>query len=113
MFITHKYSYNKYSYKRISAFRCLGALFLLALLFTAPTGAAPLLWDGAEQGDFITALCSDAQGRVFVGAEDWGIWRHDSKATHEWTHFTTRTCYELFKPFLYNFERQTCTRVPF
>lgn len=85
MFITHKYSCSK-----LSAFRCLSALFLLALFFTSPIHAAPWSWDGATQGDFITALCSDAQGRVFVGTEDMGVWRYDPRTENGWTHFTTQ-----------------------
>lgn len=54
--------------------------------------AAPLPWDSGAQGAFVTSLCRDLQGRVWIGTEGQGVWRYDPAAPKDkpYTHFTTQ-----------------------
>lgn len=55
------------------------------------------------QGGFVTCLCRDGRGSVFVGTEDFGVWRYSasSPAGHQWTQFHGKedygqdSCYAL------------------
>ena len=46
-------------------------------------------WDIAKQGGFATSVTVDAQNNVWVGTEDKGLWRYDSRKK-EWTQFTSQ-----------------------
>ena len=52
----------------------------------------PPLWDSQRQGDFVVALARDAAGRLWVGTEGNGVWRHDPSAAagRQWTQFTSQ-----------------------
>ena len=41
-------------------------------------------------GKFVTALCSDAAGNLWVGTEDTGVWRYNPNAEQgkRWSRFT-------------------------
>ena len=69
------------------------ALLLVALLLVAPSSAAPLTWDANTQGQFITSLCRDNSGHVWIGTEDMGVWRCDptAPAGQQYTHYTTQS----------------------
>jgi hypothetical protein len=43
-------------------------------------------WDAKAQGQFVTALCSDRRGVLWVGTEDKGLYRRAVNGT--WTHFS-------------------------
>jgi len=57
---------------------------------TAPVPPVP--WERGSQNSFVTSLCADHQGRVFLGTEDQGLWRFDPAAPtgKQYTHFTTK-----------------------
>ena len=67
-------------------------LLLVALWLAAPSSAAPLTWDANAQGQFITSLCRDNSGHVWIGTEDQGVWRCDPSAPagQQYTHYTTK-----------------------
>lgn len=67
-------------------------LLLACLWLTAPSFAAPPTWDGNAQGQFITSLCRDTSGYVWIGTEDQGVWRCDPSAPagQQYTHYTTK-----------------------
>ncbi len=68
------------------------ALILVCARFCAadpvsPSVSNPVHWDANAQGHFITCLCRDLRGRVWVGTEDGqGLWAADP-AAKQWTHF--------------------------
>ncbi len=51
-----------------------------------------LSWDANVQGQFITSLCRDTRGSIWVGTEDQGVYRIDPDAPKvvQYTHFTTK-----------------------
>ena len=57
-----------------------------------PAFAAPLTWDANAQGQFVTSLCQDTTGHVWIGTEDNGVWRCDptAPAGQQYTHYTTK-----------------------
>lgn len=57
-----------------------------------PPASAPFAWDTGTQGGFVTSLCQDTQGRVWVGTEDQGVWRYDptAPAGKQYAHFTQK-----------------------
>ncbi len=65
----------------------------LVLLLVAPSSAAPLTWNANAQGQFITSLCRDNSGHVWIGTEDMGVWRCDPSAPKDkqYTHYTTQS----------------------
>ncbi len=62
-----------------------------------------LPWNAKTQGGFVTCLCRDGRGSVFVGTEDFGLWRYSLAlpAGHQWTQFHGKedygqdSCYAL------------------
>ena len=66
----------------------------LALLFVSafPCLADSFSWDANAQGQFITFLCRDTRGNVWIGTEDKGVYRLDPTApkSTQYTHFTTK-----------------------
>ena len=42
-------------------------------------GAEPALWDAHHQGEFVVSLCTDLDGRLWVGTEDRGLWMWDPR----------------------------------
>lgn len=57
-----------------------------------------LHWNNGKQGKFITALCRDHQGHLWVGTEDHGIWEYvgatgktDNSGAKDWRHFTVKS----------------------
>ncbi len=48
-------------------------------------------WDANAQGQFITSLCRDTHGNVWIGTEGQGVWRCNPSAPKDkqYTHFTT------------------------
>ncbi len=42
-------------------------------------GAEPALWNARRQGEFVISLCTDLQGRLWVGTEDRGLWMWDPR----------------------------------
>ncbi len=64
----------------------LGLLCLLCC--PRPVSADLTPWLDSQQGKFVTSLAQDAQGRVWVGTEDHGLWVTDPAATAKaWAHF--------------------------
>jgi len=65
---------------------------LACLWLAAPSFAAPPTWDANAQGQFITSLCRDTTGHVWIGTEDQGVWRCDpaAPAGQQYTHYTTK-----------------------
>lgn len=77
------------------------ALLLLATLsysfgtksaLAAVPEVASFSWNGDKQGKFIVALAPGAQGEVWVGTEDHGVWRYNPQAIEgdQWTQFTSK-----------------------
>ncbi len=66
---------------------------LACFWLAAPSSAAPLTWDANTQGQFITSLCRDNSGHVWIGTEDQGVWRCDPAAPKDkqYTHYTTQS----------------------
>jgi len=66
----------------------------LALLFVSafPCLADSFSWNANAQGQFITSLCRDTRGNVWIGTEDKGVYRLDPTApkSTQYTHFTTK-----------------------
>lgn len=52
----------------------------------APLWAQTPDWDAKTQGGFVMSLASDAQGRIWAGTEDQGVWCWQPDA-RSWTHF--------------------------
>jgi len=52
----------------------------------------PVPWERGSQNSFITSLCDDHHGHVFLGTEDQGLWRYDPAAPtgRQYAHFTTK-----------------------
>ena len=52
----------------------------------------PVPWERGSQNSFVTSLCADRQGHVFLGAEDQGLWRYDpaAPAAKQYARFTTK-----------------------
>jgi len=69
-------------------------LFLSGLLPSpgARCAIAPVPWERGSQNSFVTSLCADHQGRVFLGTEDQGLWRYDpaAPAAKQYARFTTK-----------------------
>ncbi len=71
---------------RSHSFALISSLALL-LLCAVSSFAQSVPWDANAQGQFITCLCRDLTGRVWVGTEDGqGLWSYDP-AAKDWTHF--------------------------
>ena len=70
---------------------CLG-LWLGMLSLSVARADAPAAWDANAQGQFITSLCRDLHGSIWIGTEDQGVWRFDPSAPKDkqYTHFTTK-----------------------
>ncbi len=68
------------------------SLWLCLLVSTATHAAASVPWDADAQGQFITSLCRDTHGNVWIGTEDQGVWRCNPSAPkdRQYTHFTTK-----------------------
>ena len=66
--------------------------FWLGTISPCPASAAPLTWDTNAQGQFVTSLCRDNSGHVWIGTEDQGVWRCDPSASKDkqYTHYTTK-----------------------
>ncbi len=63
------------------------SLWLGTLLFTNAHADAPIPWDVKTQGRYVTAVCRDLQGRIWVGTEDeQGVWSYDPDSKF-WTQF--------------------------
>ena len=64
---------------------------LALLLCAAPSFADTTPWDANAQGQFITSLCRDTHGNVWIGTEDQGVWRCNPSAPKDkqYTHFTS------------------------
>ena len=54
--------------------------------------ATPFSWDANAEGQFITSLCKDTKGNVWVGTEDQGVYQLDPAAPKaaQHIHFTTK-----------------------
>ena len=65
---------------------------LLAGMLSLTRADAPATWDANAQGQFITSLCRDNSGHVWIGTEDQGVWRFDpsDSAGKQYTRFTTK-----------------------
>ena len=68
--------------------------FVLAILFLALASVAGakqsksgIKWNPSTQGKFVTALCRDHGGNLWVGTEDNGVWEYH-KSTKRWQQFT-------------------------
>jgi len=62
-------------------------LCLLFLGYGAALADLPR-WDTAAQGKFVTSLVSDAQGRVWAGTEENGVWAASGTGPDKgWTHY--------------------------
>jgi len=71
---------------RAHTFALISSLALL-LLCAVSSFAQSVPWDANTQGQFITCLCRDLTGHVWVGTEDGqGLWAYDP-AAKAWTHF--------------------------
>ncbi|MGI4791442.1 MAG: ligand-binding sensor domain-containing protein [Janthinobacterium lividum] len=77
--------------------KCHAILFALICTSFLPACASLCLadvtpWNAGTQGQFITSLCRDTTGHVWIGTEDQGIWRCDPTAPkdNQYTHFTTK-----------------------
>lgn len=72
----------------------LRAISSLALLLACAASAFADVtpWDVGAQGRFITSLCRDTRGNVWIGTEDQGVWRLDPSAPKDkqYTHFATK-----------------------
>ena len=75
---------------------CLRAL-VFALISTSLLSASSCLadvtpWNADAQGQFITSLCRDTTGHIWIGTEGNGVWRCDPSAPKDkqYTHFTTK-----------------------
>ncbi len=82
----------------VSLPRVLSLLLFFGLLFGLLTNlsvlraAAPVPWERGSQNSFVTSLCTDHNGHVFLGTEDQGLWRYDPAAPtgKQYAHFTTK-----------------------
>jgi len=82
----------------VSLPRVLSLLLFFGLLFGLLTNlsvlraAAPVPWERGSQNSFVTSLCADHNGHVFLGTEDQGLWRYDPAAPtgKQYAHFTTK-----------------------
>lgn len=71
---------------RLSAL-CLGLLFS----GYGSAGADLPHWEAAAQGKFVTSLAADAQGRVWAGTEDNGVWvASGTDPDKGWTHYSVK-----------------------
>ena len=77
-----------YRARLIALINCL----LLVGMLSLAHADAPAAWDANAQGQFITSLCQDNAGRVWIGTEDQGVWRFDPSASigKQYSHFTTK-----------------------
>lgn len=70
---------------------CAFLLALLALVCHAKAAgrfsSTEIKWNSAEQGKFVTALCQDHHGNLWVGTEDHGVWEYHAQS-HHWQQFT-------------------------
>jgi hypothetical protein len=51
-------------------------LFAATLCPADPSFDSSLTWDPAQQGAFVTSLCRDTRGWIWVGTEGKGVWRY-------------------------------------
>ncbi len=70
----------------------LSVSLLLILACARFCAADSLTWNANAQGAFITSLCRDIRGCVWIGTEDQGVYRLDPTAPKDkqYSHFTTQ-----------------------
>ena len=66
--------------------------FVFCVLFSAAASVSNassrgIQWNAAKQGKFVTSLCRDHRGNLWVGTEDKGVWEHHAR-TGRWQQFT-------------------------
>ena len=59
----------------------------LASIAAAAPSQPAIKWNAGTQGKFITALCQDHRGNLWVGTEDKGVWEYHTTTQH-WQQFT-------------------------